>query len=129
MPNSFRIALLFVMGLAATAARPAFVRAQDADQLASSIRLHYIKHEGRVPMRDGVQLFTSIYAPRDTSRKYPLLIKRTPYSVGPYGSDKYATTLGPSEHFVRAGYIFVNQDVRGRFKSEGEFVQVTPHIS
>jgi len=129
MPNSFRLALFFLIGLAVIAADSAIVPAQDADQLASYIRLYYVKREAMVPMRDGVQLFTSIYSPRDTSRKYPLLIKRTPYSVGPYGSDKYAITLGPSEHFVRAGYIFVNQDVRGRFKSEGEFVQVTPHIS
>src|SRR5205807_9267880 len=61
-------------------------------------------------------------------QKYPILIKRTPYSVAPYGPDKYAAALGPSEHFVKAGYIFVNQDVRGRFQSEGEFVQVTPHV-
>ena len=102
--------------------------AQDADQLASFIRLHYVKREHLIPMRDGVKLFTSIYVPRDATVKYPILIKRTPYSVGPYGPDKYAQALGPSESFVKAGYIFVNQDVRGRFQSEGEFVQVTPHV-
>lgn len=101
---------------------------QQTDQLASYIRLHYSKQEHMVPMRDGVKLFTSIYVPRDTTRTYPILIKRTPYAVSPYGPDKFAATLGPSEHFVRAGYIFVNQDVRGRFMSEGEFVQVTPHV-
>jgi putative CocE/NonD family hydrolase len=103
------------------------VQAQDANQLESYIRLHYSKQEHLVPMRDGVKLFTSVYIPRDKSRKYPLLMKRTPYSVGPYGSDRFASSLGPSDHFVKAGYIFVNQDVRGRFMSEGEFVQVTPH--
>jgi uncharacterized protein len=101
--------------------------AQQSD-LASYIRLHYTKQEQMVAMRDGVKLFTSIYSPRDTTKTYPILIKRTPYSVGPYGEDQFATSLGPSEHFVKAGYIFVNQDVRGRFQSEGEFVQVTPHI-
>jgi putative CocE/NonD family hydrolase len=78
-------------------------------------------------MRDGVKLFTSIYIPQDATRKYPFLMKRTPYSVAPYGVDKYANSLGPSDHFVKAGYIFINQDVRGRFMSEGEFVEVTPH--
>jgi putative CocE/NonD family hydrolase len=106
---------------------PGLVQAQEADQLASYIRLHYTKQEHLIPMRDGVKLFTSIYLPRDTTKTYPLLMKRTPYSVGPYGLDKFAATIGPSEHFPKAGYIFVNQDVRGRFQSEGEFVQVTPH--
>lgn len=101
--------------------------AQDPNPLESYIRLHYAKQEHMIPMRDGVKLFTSIYLPRDTTRKYPLIMKRTPYAVGPYGVDKFAASLGPSEHFVKAGYIFVNQDVRGRFLSEGEFQQVTPH--
>src|SRR5437867_1912807 len=101
--------------------------AQTTDSLESYIRLHYTKQEQMIPMRDGVKLFTSIYVPQDTSRKYPLLMKRTPYSVAPYGVDKYPTSLGPSDHFVKAGYIFINQDVRGRFMSEGEFVEVTPH--
>lgn len=102
--------------------------AEDASLRESYIRLHYIKQEHMVPMRDGVKLFTSVYIPRDTTKKYPILIKRTPYSVAPYGLENYAASLGPSEHFVKAGYIFVNQDVRGRFLSEGEFVQVTPHV-
>jgi putative CocE/NonD family hydrolase len=102
--------------------------AQEPSALESYIRLHYTKQEHMVPMRDGVKLFTAIYLPRDTTKKYPLLIKRTPYAVSPYGVDKFPSSLGPSEHFVKAGYIFVNQDVRGRFMSEGEFVQVTPHV-
>lgn len=101
--------------------------AQDANSLESYIRVHYEKQEHMVPMRDGKKLFTAVFLPRDTTRDYPLLLKRTPYSVGPYGVDHYPTSLGPSDHFVRAGYIFVNQDVRGRFQSEGEFEQVRPH--
>lgn len=103
-------------------------RAQEPDQLESYIRLHYVKHEHMVPMRDGVKLMTSVFIPRDTTKTWPILMKRTPYAVGPYGDGKYPARLGPSEHFVKAGYIFVNQDVRGRFASEGEFVQVTPHL-
>jgi putative CocE/NonD family hydrolase len=101
--------------------------AQETNSLESYIRLYYTKQEHMIPMRDGKKLFTAVYAPRDTTRAYPMLMKRTPYAVSPYGVDKFPASLGPSEHFVHAGYIFVNQDVRGRFLSEGEFVQVTPH--
>src|ERR1700740_1645750 len=92
------------------------------------VKEHYTKYEYRIAMRDGVHLFTSIYVPKDSSRPYPFLINRTPYSVGPYGVDLYRTQLGPSTDFDKAGYIFVNQDVRGRFMSEGTFVEMRPHI-
>lgn len=92
------------------------------------IKAHYTKYEFRVPMRDGVHLFTSVYVPKDTSHSYPFLIDRTPYSVAPYGVDKYRTRLGPSPDFDRSGYIFVFQDVRGRYMSEGQFVEMHPHI-
>ena len=113
-----------------TLALPAVLLAQDpaAAERESYIRLHYSKQEVKIKMRDGVELFTAIYTPKDTTRKYPILIKRTPCSSGPYGVDKFPNSLGPSDHFVKAGYIFVNQDVRGRFQSGGEFVQVTPHV-
>jgi putative CocE/NonD family hydrolase len=116
--------VLFIVAFLATAAGG---QTQDASQRESYIRLHYSKQEHMIPMRDGVKLFTSVYIPRDTTKKYPLLMKRTPYSVAPYGLEKFANSLGPSDLFVKAGYIFVNQDVRGRFLSEGQFVQVTPH--
>ena len=92
------------------------------------VRERYTKFEYQVPMRDGVRLFTSIYVPKDTSRTYPFLLTRTPYSVSPYGVDKYPNSLGPSEHFEKEGFIFVYQDARGRYMSEGEFQQVRPHI-
>ena len=79
-------------------------------------------------MRDGVALFTSVYVPRDTSQSYPILVVRTPYGVTPYGPDRYPSRLGPADVFDRAGYIFVFQDVRGRYQSEGEFVDMRPHI-
>jgi putative CocE/NonD family hydrolase len=123
MRTSFCLALVAACLLAATTSR-----AQEPSQLESYIRLHYQKQEHMVPMRDGTKLFTAVYSPKDTTKKYPLLIKRTPYSCSPYGVDKYPASLGPSEHFVKAGYILVNQDVRGRFMSEGEFEQVTPHV-
>ena len=95
---------------------------------ADRVRERYTKFEFQVPMRDGVRLFTSVYVPKDTSRTYPFLLTRTPYSVAPYGIDSYRSSLGPSEHFEREGFIFVYQDARGRYMSEGEFQQVRPHV-
>jgi putative CocE/NonD family hydrolase len=96
---------------------------------AEYVRSHYTKFEHRVPMRDGARLFTAVYLPNDTSRSYPILLFRTPYSVGPYGADKYRELLGPDPEFDKEGFIFVLQDVRGRFLSEGEFVNMRPHIA
>ena len=90
------------------------------------VRQHYTKIERMVPMRDGVKLFTSIYLPKDSTKTYPIMFDRTPYSVAPYG-EAYKTSLGPSMLFAKDGYIFVYQDVRGRYMSEGTFVGVRPH--
>jgi putative CocE/NonD family hydrolase len=99
-----------------------------AEEPEFDAKAHYTKYEYRIPMRDGVHLFTSVYVPKDSSRNYPFLINRTPYSVGPYGEDEYRRQLGPSQDFDKAGYIFVFQDVRGRYMSEGTFVEMRPHI-
>lgn len=90
------------------------------------VKAHYEKHEYRITMRDGVKLFTEVYVPRDNSEDHPILLSRTPYSVGPYGPDAYRDALYPGE-FARANYIFAMQDARGRYKSEGHFVHMTPH--
>jgi putative CocE/NonD family hydrolase len=95
---------------------------------ADYIRSHYAKYEYRIPMRDGVKLFTAVYVPYDRSEEYPFLIVRTPYGVRPYGADNYREWLGPHEEFEREGFIFVFQDVRGRFMSEGRFVNMRPHV-
>src|SRR5271165_6804512 len=92
------------------------------------VREHYTKYEYSIPMRDGKKLFTAIYVPKDSSRSYPFLMDRTPYSVSPYGVDNYRTSVGPSESFEKSGYIFVYQDVRGRYMSEGTFIEMRPHI-
>jgi predicted acyl esterase len=93
------------------------------------VRERYTKYEDRIPMRDGVRLFTSVYVPKDAgkSRLCPILMTRTPYGVAPYGSDTYRDTVGPSEVAAREGFIFVYQDVRGRFMSEGRFEDVRPY--
>jgi putative CocE/NonD family hydrolase len=92
------------------------------------VKAHYTKYEYRIPMRDGKKLFTSVYVPKDASQPYPILMDRTPYNVAPYGEDHYKKHLGPSDEFEKAGYVFVYQDVRGRYMSEGEFVEMRPHI-
>jgi hypothetical protein len=90
------------------------------------IRANYVKYEYQIPMRDGVKLFTSVYLPADDSKKYPIMMQRTPYRVAPYGSDKYKTRLGPDEIFEKEGFIFVFQDVRGKFMSQGDYVNMRP---
>lgn len=94
---------------------------------AYNIQEHYTKYEYRIPMRDGKKRFTAVYLPKDQSKLAPVLMMRKPYDVSPYGVDRYPKTLGPSDEFDKAGYIFVMQDVRGRFQSEGVFVEMTPH--
>jgi putative CocE/NonD family hydrolase len=95
---------------------------------AFDVREHYTKYEYYIPMRDGKKLFTAIYAPKDSSHSYPFLMTRTPYSLAPYGVDQLRRRLGPTEAFDKSGYIFVFQDVRGRYLSEGTFLEMHPHI-
>ncbi len=90
-------------------------------------RAHFTKYDYRIPMRDGVKLFTTVYVPKDRTQSYPFLMERTPYSVQPYGIDNYRPILGQSEAFEREGFIFVYQDVRGRYLSEGKFIDVPVH--
>ena len=96
---------------------------------ALDVREHYTKREVMVPMRDGVELFTIIYEPKDRSVSYPVLLLRTPYSIPPYGPDAYREQLGPSPAFDEERFIFVFQDVRGKFRSEGEFVVMRAYDS
>jgi uncharacterized protein len=91
------------------------------------VKEHYTKSEFTITMRDGVRLFTSVYAPKDTTRQYPIILNRTPYSVGPYGLGSTRNRMIPSMNEVREGYIFAYQDVRGRYLSEGTFVDLRPY--
>jgi putative CocE/NonD family hydrolase len=96
----------------------------------AAVRESYTKFEYRCPMRDGVRLFTSVYVPKDVfteGRTYPIMLLRTPYDVAPYGVDQYRASLGPSAFFQREKFIFVYQDVRGRFMSEGDYTPNRPH--
>ncbi len=115
-------ALLFVV--------PAWAneKSDKAEKRADYIRSHYSKFEYRIPMRDGTRLFTSVYLPNDASKNktYPLLMQRTPYTVAPYGADRYRQTLATTEEFEKEGFIFVFQDVRGQHMSEGEYINMRP---
>jgi putative CocE/NonD family hydrolase len=120
---SFMRLVLLLLSFVALASSQPMTPAASADY----VKANYTKYEYRIPMRDGKRLFTSVYVPKDSLKTYPFLLSRTPYSVAPYGVDKYRPSLGPNELFLKSGYIFVYQDVRGRYLSEGVFVEMTPH--
>lgn len=90
----------------------------------------YDKKEVYITMRDGAKLFTAIYTPKDISKnkKYPILMQRTCYSIAPYGVENYKKTLGPNAFLSKDKYIFVYQDVRGRYMSDGVFTNMTPQV-
>lgn len=104
----------------------AFAQPSNVGSDADYVKNNYQKYEYNVPMRDGIKLFTSVYVPKDQSKKYPFMMDRTPYSVAPYGLENYKSSLGPSSIFLKDGYIFVYQDARGRFMSEGIFEEMMP---
>lgn len=92
------------------------------------LKAHYTLHEFRIPMRDGVKLFTRVFAPKDQSVRHPILMERTPYGLKPYGTGEFPSPSGgPLFHYAKENFIFVSQDVRGRYASEGEFVHLRPH--
>ncbi len=90
------------------------------------VQSNYTKKEYRIPMRDGKKLFVSVYSPKDSTVKYPILLMRTPYSCSPYGEDKFKKHIGPSRYLEEEKYIFVWEDVRGKFMSEGKYVNMRP---
>jgi uncharacterized protein len=115
---------LLLIGLAMVACFDLFSQRLNEDSLY--MRTHYSKAEYRVRMRDGVHLFLVVYTPKDTSKKYPILLNRTCYNASEYGDFK--TNNHPSRYLVKEGYILAFQDVRGRYMSEGVFNNMTPNI-
>jgi putative CocE/NonD family hydrolase len=117
------VVLLFVFLL------PFQVFAQETPRFDQEwVKQHFVKSEHLIPMRDGKKLYTAIYTPKNGKEKYPILMNRTPYSCRPYGVDQYRSRLGPNVYLMQEGYIFVYQDARGRYKSEGNFREMTPAI-
>lgn len=102
---------------------PLFIFSQEID-----LKIGYVKHEFRIPMRDGKSLHTTVYVPKDTTTKNPIMLVRTPYTVAPYG-DRYLKATQNNFWMAQEGYIMAFQDVRGRFMSEGEYEDVRPHKS
>lgn len=114
--RSARLLAALVVGSLAAAALPTHAEGFD-------VGAAYEKSEHQIVTRDGTKLFTIVYTPKDKSKRYPILLRRTPYSVAPYGAGRIHEwrALAPAEAFLREGYIFVMQDVRGRYKSEGQW--------
>jgi len=107
---------------------PVIAPAQDRGPADNNfVKDNFDKQDVYIPMRDGKKLYTVIYTPKDNSHPYPFLMERTPYSAGPYGDTLYRRSLGPNKDLLHEKYIFVYQDVRGRYMSEGEFQEMTPH--
>lgn len=112
---------LVVLAILLFAAEPAVA------QGGFDLKQHYNKREVMIPMRDGVKLFTAIYTPKDMSTPRPILMIRTPYSARPYGEDDFPRFSGmQGQYYAERNYILVTQDVRGRFMSEGTFMDVRP---
>ena len=89
---------------------------------------HYSKKEVMITMRDGIKLHTTIYSPKDTSKIYPILMMRTPYSCKPYGETEFKNKIGPNKYLMEQGNIMVYQDVRGRWNSEGVYDNMRAYI-
>ena len=109
-------------------------RRSSAAEDLTFFRKSFIKLEAMVPMRDGVSLFTVAFIPRPGSAAagglaaHPVLLQRTTYSCAPYGSDAWAAPRGPMKTYSREGFIFAQQDVRGRNASEGDFTHMRQHL-
>ncbi|MDF2553398.1 MAG: CocE/NonD family hydrolase [Chryseobacterium sp.] len=121
MKIPFSIVLIFFLILG---------KSQNPAQAESFVKDNFTKKEFYITMRDGVKLFTAVYIPKDISKKqkYPFLMQRTCYSIAPYGENEYRTKLGPNQYLMKDKYIFVFQDVRGRYMSEGTFTNMTPQV-
>jgi putative CocE/NonD family hydrolase len=90
------------------------------------VKENYTKREVMIPMRDGTKLFTAIYEPISKSERHPVLMSRTPYSIGNYGKEMNSQLWNSWSEYSKERYIFVFQDVRGKWMSEGNFVDVRP---
>jgi uncharacterized protein len=99
---------------------------QSAETNAAWLAEHYTKYEHRIPMRDGIHLFTRVYVPKDDSQTWPIILTRTPYALRPYGADNYTDAVGSFRTLAKDKFILVTQDVRGRYGSEGEYMHMRP---
>ena len=122
--SKFTIKQFFTFILLATvliSCRKTTQKVADAEVSDTYVEDNYTKKEVDIAMRDGVTLHTTIYSPKDTSKEYPIIMQRTPYSSQPYGAGNFKTKIAPNIHMMQDGYIVVYQDVRGRWLSEGHY--------
>jgi len=124
--RTFLIVLLFLSSLSFISCS----KNQTEDNLVKDtyVKDHFDKKEVLIEMRDGIKLHTTVYSPVDTSKSYPIVLKRTPYSSRPYGPDEYPANIGPNKYMMKQGYIVVYQDVRGRWMSEGTYDNMRAYI-
>ena len=128
MKRKKKIVLLALLVAATIGVTKAYAQKTiELDSVEIRLRSLYTKREVMIPMRDGISLYTAIYEPKNNKEKHPILMNRTPYSCAPYGEKFRSSLRGALKNYVDNNYILVFQDVRGRHKSEGEFVQVRPH--
>ena len=104
----------------------------EANKVTASVDTYakdnYTKKEVMIEMRDGIKLHTTIYSPKDTSKTYPMLMMRTPYSCRPYGENEFKSKIGPNKYLMEEGNIMIYQDVRGRWNSEGVYDNMRAYI-
>src|SRR2546423_6843637 len=123
--------LLSVAAVSVSLADSAHLRglAQENVPLPKYIRENYTRTTFKIPMRDGAKLHTTVYSPKAAFQNYPILMMRTPYGIHPYDEGQFRGSLGPNRHFALERYIFVYQDVRGRYMSEGVFDNMRPQLA
>lgn len=127
LKNNLVIGIITILMLATCSTEKETYIEFSAEEDSLFVYSNYDKREVYIPMRDGKKLFTAIYTPKDSIEAYPMIMYRTPYSVRPYGEDRFKIDLGPNMRMTRDKYIFIYQDVRGKYMSDGEFVNMTPH--
>lgn len=127
MKSAVRLPLIFLFLVLLVGACKKTVKTE-VELVDTYVSDNYTKTEVDIEMRDGVKLHTTIYSPKDSSVEYPIIMQRTPYSSSPYGAGNFRTKIGPNEHLMREGNIIVYQDVRGRWLSEGHYVNMRPYI-
>jgi putative CocE/NonD family hydrolase len=123
-----RTTLSFTLDASGTGAGVAFSDQPGSVYFRTGPPVHHTFHdyqrtEVMIPMRDGVKLHAVLLKPADIAGPLPFLIMRTPYGVGDVTR---ASFFGGRPELARSGYIYVGEDIRGRYKSEGEFVMSRP---
>ncbi len=120
--------LLFSISLVITSCGKITKKTETTEAVDTYVADNYTKKEVAIEMRDGITLHTTIYSPKDTSKEYPMLMQRTPYSSRPYGEGNFKTRIGPNINLMKEGNIVVYQDVRGRWLSEGHYENMRAYI-